>query len=224
MSVSNFFYENPKTGHPSPLEVWLGDIGPLQQRVYQASSPVPLTNISPFHGNANSSENMVSSNAESANPDPSLATPGPPRYVPTGQVHTGQVHSMVVVEMPTIAKIIEVLQAEVKSQENNDGQRNHDEANGSGAGDGNANEGDGQLSAIAGRSLPLLFIRGADGIGYHSGRTIACENVFQGLDLSNPGANAGSAPAGTPDAAWLAAAQAAATADGGLHGWTLRIL
>ena len=50
LTVSNFFYENPKTGHASALEVWLGDIGPLQLRVYPVQAPGPLTNIAPFHG------------------------------------------------------------------------------------------------------------------------------------------------------------------------------
>ncbi len=43
--------------------------------------------------------------------------------------------------------------------------------------------------SVAGRSLPLLFIRSCDGVGYHSGRTITCENVF-GTDtgwMSNNG-------------------------------------
>jgi recombining binding protein (suppressor of hairless) len=68
----------------------------------------------------------------------------------------------------------------------------------------------------------LLFIRPSDGVGYHSGRTIACENVFQTMNL---GSMAGSAPGGgNIDTNWLAAAHAVATADGSLHGWTLRVM
>jgi len=54
------------------------------------------------------------------------------------------------------------------------------------------------------RGVPILFVRPLDGIGYHSGREIACENVFAGV---NP------APvAPTPPGV------------GSYHGWTLRVL
>jgi len=76
---------------------------------------------------------------------------------------------------------------------------------------------------IAGRSLQLLFIRASDGVGYHSGRTIACENVFEGMSLNVISGGPGGSPSGI-DQSWLAAAQAAAAVDGGLHGWTLRVM
>jgi len=77
---------------------------------------------------------------------------------------------------------------------------------------------------LAGRSLPLLFIRALDGVGYHSGRTIACENVFENMNLNVIGRGPGGSPNGIDHQGWLAAAQAAAAVDGGLHGWTLRVM
>lgn len=122
--------------------------------------------------------------------------------------------------MPPLADVIKALEEDAlppngdpASNHNNDppGGQTHQGRNGSGA----------PPPSIAGRSLPLLFIRASDGVGYHSGRTIACENVFQSMDL---GLNGGPNAAAHIDSGWLAAAQAAAAADGGLHGWTLRVM
>ena len=73
---------------------------------------------------------------------------------------------------------------------------------------------------IAGRSLPLLFIRSLDGVGYHSGRVIAADNVLHQMDLSDP------VRANGEGGEWLAAAQAAArlSEDSNLHGWNLKVL
>jgi recombining binding protein suppressor of hairless len=66
---------------------------------------------------------------------------------------------------------------------------------------------------LVGRTLPLLFIRAYDGVGYHSGRTITLENIFAQLNLAHaPGV----------DANWLSAAQQAVGTE--LGGWTLRVL
>lgn len=124
---------------------------------------------------------------------------------------------MVVIELPPVQDIVRALQEEVKRLENG---VNPPTESPNAAGNGNASENDANVD-ITGRTLPLLFIRGFDGVGYHSGRSVACENVFQGIDL-----NAASAGNG-PDAPWLAAAQAAAQAagvDGSIQGWTVRVL
>lgn len=112
--------------------------------------------------------------------------------------------------MPPVQDIVKALQKEARRQ-----QRVQE------VGEGAAEEAEqpGTPPAnITGRSLPLLFIRGADGVGYHSGRTLTAENMFQGIDLSNPPVGAGA-----PDPTWVAAAQAAA-ADGGHYGWSIRVL
>lgn len=140
--------------------------------------------------------------------------PGAPlssRYQPPGPIHT-----IVVVEMPAIEDMIKALEEDIPPTTNGD---SSSKSRASPNGDG-APKPDGQ--SIAGRSLPLLFIRPSDGVGYHSGRAIACENVFQTMDLAGmSGANPGT---GSIDTGWLAAAQAAAAAEGGLHGWTLRVI
>ncbi|KAG8993020.1 hypothetical protein FRB94_011108 [Tulasnella sp. JGI-2019a] len=37
------------------------------------------------------------------------------------------------------------------------------------------------------RGVPILFVRTADGVGYHSGREIACEHVLGAIGMSGPG-------------------------------------
>jgi recombining binding protein (suppressor of hairless) len=67
---------------------------------------------------------------------------------------------------------------------------------------------------VVGQSLPLLFIRPCDGVGYHSGRSIAVENLFAQIHLHNGGPPV--------DAAWLRAAQEAM--GGEMGSWTVRVL
>jgi recombining binding protein (suppressor of hairless) len=42
LTVSNFFYEDPKTRAQTPLDVYLGNLGPLRHRVYQTTTPGSL--------------------------------------------------------------------------------------------------------------------------------------------------------------------------------------
>lgn len=213
--MSNFFYEDRTTGNQTPLDVYLGNLGPLRHRVYQATPPGPLTNISPFVQSMPGPQGMDGMPPESGVGSP---TTGPPRYMPSGPLHT-----IVIVEMPPLVDVIKALEEDAlpPNQEGSGSNHHsphdgspHDSRNGSG----------GPPPSIAGRSLPLLFIRASDGVGYHSGRTIACENVFQTMDLGGMTGNPSSAPGGSIDTGWLAAAQAAAAADGGMHGWTLRVM
>ncbi len=250
LTVSNFFYENPKTGHGSALEVWLGDIGPLQQRVYPVQAAGPLTNITPFHGHnqgvgEGSMQGPMQQQPDASGSESSMSPvqqpqisgqPFPQRFMPMGPAHTN-----VCIEMPAVQEIVKVLQAEVKrlgivppppppqsgeGMERQNGGSDGGEKEGGEAGASSLEETNAALS-IAGRSLPLLFIRGADGIGYHSGRTIAVENVFHGMEAAAQ-QQLGPPPPGSDSNAWMLAAQAAAAAaaaaDGGLHGWTLRVL
>ncbi|KAJ7706292.1 hypothetical protein B0H17DRAFT_973423 [Mycena rosella] len=207
LTVANFFYAHPTTGAHTPLDVYLGNLGPLRHRVYQATPPGPLTNISPF---VNRTGGNIMDNSE-----PPPTSPTSPIAAP--RFSTGPLHAIVIVEMPSLADVIKALEEDALPNAPDDAASNSrpspptDNAQPNGA-----------LSppSIAGRSLPLLFIRPTDGVGYHSGRTIACENVFQAIEMGNMGGNAG----GNVDTGWLAAAQAAASADGGLHGWTLRVM
>lgn len=193
LTVSNFFYEHPTTRQQTALDVYLGNLGPLPLRVYQANPPGPLQ---PLH---------------------QLGQGDPNRYMPS-------LHTIVIVEMPPLADVIKALE--------DDALPNGHSTNGHkpSATDGRHGESSSSgppappLPSIAGRSLPLLFIRASDGVGYHSGRTIACENIFQAMELGNMAGGQASGPPVGMDANWLVAAQAAASADGGMHGWTLRVM
>lgn len=222
LTISNFYYENPNTGQHSPLEVWLGDIGPLHHHVYQPDPLGPLTNVSSFaqtgtHGPIGTDVHHAELHSSSGVMSNTQAPmPGPARYVSAGPLHTA-----VVVELPPIGDILKALQHEAGPSPTHS-QPPHGEAHDAPSATEDvesSSKADITPMSIAGRSLPLLFIRGLDGIGYHSGRTIACESFFQGMDLHNP-----AGAANPTDGAWLAAAQAASAVDGGLHGWTLRVL
>jgi recombining binding protein suppressor of hairless len=207
--VSHFFYEDPKTRQSTALEVYLGNLGPLHQRVYQASSPGPLMNVSPFIHSLTAPDAGPSGDHHGVAIAPGPA-PGamPPRYTPAGPLH-----SIVIIEMPPIADVIKALQEDVIP---------HGEDGTDSSADKSTPGPDGSRpppASLAGRSLPILFIRACDGVGYHSGRTVALENVFSSMDLGGMGGN----PGGHTDAGWLAAAQAA-VGDGGLQGWTFRVL
>jgi recombining binding protein (suppressor of hairless) len=134
-------------------------------------------------------------------------------------------HTIVIVELPPLHDVIKALQEDALSPTTDiTGNGHHPPSSNDASADGQASREDGEgvpSPTIAGRSLPLLFIRASDGVGYHSGRTIACENVFQTMELGLSG-NPTNATGGV-DTGWLAAAQVAA-ADSGLHGWTLRVM
>lgn len=106
-----------------------------------------------------------------------------------------------VVDLPPIAEIVDALQDDSTS----------------GPEASSSTQKKSVIPRINGRSLPLLFIRSADGVGYHSGRTVTCENLFQGVDIASHPPSV--------DPGWLAAAQAA-TVDGNnpYDGWTLRVM
>ena len=214
LTVANFFYNDPKTNIQTPLDVYVGNLGPLRHRLYQATATPhgPLTSVSPFVQSVALAETSPSEVHHVGNVPPvNPAAPLGSRYQPPGPLHT-----IVVVEMPAIEDMIKALEEDSTPTANGDSNK----PRGSPNGDNTSAKPD--APSIAGRSLPLLFIRPSDGVGYHSGRAIACENVFQTMDLAGMG---GTNPgAGSIDTGWLAAAQAAAAAEGGLHGWTLRVI
>ena len=229
LTVSNFFYEDPKTRTQQPLTVYLGNIGPLRARCFPPHAPGPLTNISYGGGIPGPSSELTPNDG---------TVPGVPSNVPTGRYPP--LHTLVTVEMPSLTEVLKALQEDVMPPNalTADGAATGPHTAPSGASAAAGDQVDGVTSgvsqttssspqsAITGRSLPILFIRASDGVGYHSGRTIACENVFQSMDLSGMAPGHVLTPPGGPtaDPGWLAAAQAAASADGGLHGWTLRVL
>lgn len=213
MTVSNFYYAHPKTQQLTPLDVYLGNIGPLPYSVYPDKFS-PLTTISPFvHSGPNANDGPSSGGVS----DSSLGS----RYITSGHTHT-----MLIVDLPPLADVIKAIEDEPSSAvDDREGgataSRSRDAGPPRSVSD-REDSGIGTIAApqhLAGRSLPILFIRSADGVGYHSGRSVAVENLFS--EMGTMGAEGGGA---SVESQWLAAAHAAAAADGGLHGWTLRVV
>lgn len=92
------------------------------------------------------------------------------------------IHTSLTVDLPSVADIVQALQDDIEPPRE---------------GSTRQNGADGKINVVAlnGRSLPLLFIRTFDGVGYHSGRAIAIENVFHALEEMNGG------PSGWPQVA-----------------------
>ncbi|OBZ78791.1 Transcription factor cbf11 [Grifola frondosa] len=205
LTAANFFYEDPKTKAPVPLDVYLGNLGPLRLRIYQTPPTGVLGIMDPF----------ISVPPPPPNPD---GTPAPPQIAPvdfpaTRHLPSANPHTVVVVFLPPMAEVIKAMEEDALPIGEDASTDTRSPRNG----ESSASGGKRTSTSVNGRSLPILFIRAFDGVGYHSGRAISAENVFQTMDLSNPAATA-------DNSGWLAAAQAAATVDGGLHGWTLRVI
>jgi recombining binding protein suppressor of hairless len=183
-----------------PLDVYLGSIGPLRLRAYQTSPPGPLTTVSPHVQSLPALPAGPSGGTQSDHPIPSPLHPTERRYV--GEY----LHTVVVVELPSMSEIVDSLQDEQIEQSS----QSH-----------SPTQKPSRRPPVTSRTLPLLFIRSSDGVGYHSGRTVTCEHAFQGVDLTSIGTRPPNV-----DPGWLAAAQAAAAGvnGGNLHGWTLRVM
>lgn len=269
LTVSNFFYQHPETHAHTPLEVWLGGLGPLRQRIFQATPPGPLTSVSPYaipsggpiSGEAiNIAEAGPSGNSQHSGDTPQTIV-APPRFVPSGPLHT-----IIIVDLPPMNEIVKSLQDRVMSlaagveaarmmapgtstrsppldrDRRSVGGRNgvapdHRPDAGSSSGQppqSIVSEGVSSSHAhhpslsgleevpehggpLPGQSLPLLFIRSSDGMGYHSGRSIACDHTFHDMSsIRSP--TDGRSPA---ESSWLGPSP---TADGGLQGWSLRVI
>ena len=204
LTIANFFYQDPKSQGQRALDIYLGSLGPLPCRIYKAPPPGPLTAVVGLPG-----------------PSPGqyaqeIGTDGMPRTDNNQASIFGQdylmppIHNIVLVDLPPMDEIIAAFKDEgPPPPQRNGGHHNGGPANGGGGGGGGAEREDARPKV-----LPLLFIRSYDGVGYHSGRSLRLENVFEHMRDAN----------GNLDEAWLAAAHAAATVEGGLHGWTLRVL
>lgn len=267
LTVSNFFYQHPETHAHTPLEVWLGGLGPLRQRIFQATPPGPLTSVSPYaipsggpiSGDAiNIAEAGPSGNSHHSGDTPQTIV-APPRFVPSGPLHT-----IIIVDLPPMNEIVKSLQDGVislaagaaeaarmmapasttrspsldrdrRSEARNGVTPDHRSDGGPSSGPSVATEGSSShahhpsLSGLEdvqgpehggplpGQSLPLLFIRGSDGMGYHSGRSIACDHTFHDIgSIRSP--TDGRSPV---EGGWLGPAP---NADGSMQGWSLRVI
>ena len=100
--MSNFFYENSKTRQRLPLDIYLGNLGPLMSRVYEAAPPGPLTTITPFVPAEQSGQVLDSTNGGPAGQ--------PPRYM-----HS-PLHTIGVVELPSLQDVVAALQESPRLQ------------------------------------------------------------------------------------------------------------
>lgn len=194
LTVANFFYTHPHTREQTPLSIYLGNLGPLRHEINAPYPPGPLTSVSPY--------------VQAIGPDgvqrdepigPGVSPLERPPYVSAGPIHTS-----ISVDLPPMADILRALQEDIEPPPHDAGAPQ----NGSSA-DPKLN-----VAALNGRSLPLLFIRSADGVGYHSGRAIAVENIFQSLEMNGR----------TDDQAWLAQAQGMQGLEAAMHSWSLRVI
>ncbi|KAF7320087.1 Pyruvate kinase [Mycena kentingensis (nom. inval.)] len=181
LTVANFFFLDPNTNAHAPLDVYLGNLGPLRHRIYQASPTGPLTNVGSY--------------------DPSdPASPSSPTMI--GPPRVGPVHAIVIVEMPALADIIKTIGEDLDDSV-------------ASSSSPSVQNGTVPASAVNGRTLPLLFIRPVDGVGYHSGRSIAIENMLYQNNLEGP-----SSSGHNGDTGWMSVV----AADAALTGWTLRVM
>ncbi|KAI0094950.1 transcription factor [Irpex rosettiformis] len=214
LTVANFFYEHPKHGGRTTLDIYIGNLGPLQSTYYVPGWSHDHTNSSPF---------VQAIGPDGVAREQTVGSGGTTTRPITNSVlftANGMTHVSVVVKVPEMVELLKAIQDDLEppTAEEKAG-KDHPKKDKS-----KPNEPvlkPENAAHVAGRSLPLLFVRSHDGIGYHSGRAIACENVFQTMDIAGmagPGNGAGL------NTDWLAAAQAAASVDNGMHGWTLRVI
>ncbi|KAG6911519.1 hypothetical protein DXG01_011821, partial [Tephrocybe rancida] len=190
LTVSNFFYEDPKTRMSTPLDIYLGNLGPLPHRIYQpTTAPGPLTAVSPFVQTLPGGPQDGGPSDPGGSASPTL---GGPRFMPS------PMHTIVIVEMPTIEAVIKALDQDALPPHREGSGSNHHSPTADGSAPETRNGPSQPSLSIAGRSLPLLFIRAFDGVGYHSGRTITCEPHYPSLDLGN-------IPSNIDPGSWMAA-------------------
>lgn len=156
MSVSGFYGINPTTGAKEPLQVWVGDIGPLRVASYEGlatqtgplGSPITDGLLPTFHVNT-----------------PSGGGSSPGRSAP--------VNAFVAVTLPPVRDLIRALMDSVRVSRPNGGSSRgqSSQTNGSGLeGDLDSEEELWARDPI----LPVLFLRKWDDIGFHSGYVVRC--------------------------------------------------
>ncbi|KAJ7465423.1 hypothetical protein B0H11DRAFT_1814757 [Mycena galericulata] len=154
LKVAGLLYFEPLTGAQRPLDVFLGNLGPLRYADLQTF----------------------------ANPsrDNDAGIPGFPLHsASTPPLLARNSYALAVIEMPALAELMKALEQDVfpvVSDDLSSDRRRSPPA------DNTWSNGDTRTSMV-GRSLPLLFIRPLDGVVYHSGRSIACEKISNNTPL-----------------------------------------
>jgi len=159
----------------------------------------------------------------------------PPRFVPSGPLHT-----IIIVDLPPISDIVKNLQESMAhmtgdgmmrppppparggdsinmNMNRRDGPSDSGSTSDGGGGGGPNDEIPGPENGgpMPGQALPLLFIRGSDGMGYHSGRSIACDHIYPEVSIEGMHGRAGADGRSAADGTWLS---------GNTGGWQLRVL
>lgn len=183
LSVAGF-YSTTTSGAKEPLQVWLGDMGPL--RLISNDGPVtsngPSGSKAPIVPLTTTTQDFVVTVTSLSNASSSNGS-GPNLRDPLAQ-------SFIAVELPPMPEILRALLDSVRGRRvvasTNGGHLTaeplpnlgvHDEhsrrRNGDGVDDQQQGETDEELW-MKDPALPLLFVRGSDGIGFHSGYALRC--------------------------------------------------
>lgn len=193
LTVANFFYRHPHTNEQTPLSIYLGNLGPLRHRINAPYPPGPLTSVSPY---------VQAIGPDGVQRDEPIG-PGVSPLERSPYLAANPIHTSITVDLPPMADILRSLQEDLEPPRDGAAPQN-----------GTSTDPKLNVAALNGRSLPLLFIRAADGVGYHSGRAIAVENIFQSLEINGR----------TDDQAWLAQAQGMQGLEAAMHSWSLRVI
>ena len=199
LTIANFFYEDPRTQGQRALDIYLGSLGPLPCRIYKAPPPGPLTAVSGMPQPAPHYIQEVGVDGLPRTDDNQGNVFGQDYLMPP-------IHNIVMVDLPPMEEIVKALEEEPSPRANGSHQN------------GSSNGSEREMVA-SGKTLPLLFIRSYDGVGYHSGRSLQLEhiNVLQHIDsMTNGGVSL--------DSGWFTTSQVASNIDGGGAAWSLRVL
>lgn len=230
LTVSNFFYQGSQGGCLTPLEIWLGAIGPLPHRVLHTAEVEERLKVPRFIGSMAGIRDSTRRSSETDCEDPGSATGVSAisgseilatMMIPPSLGSSGSNHTAIVVELPELHAILKTIQDGVNTASNSSIVQNDKEAVHTSRTDGNYANFGFPVASISGRGLPLLFVRSLDGIGYHSGRSIVCENVFRSMEFSDPSDNTEHST--SRHARWFDVGETAPPVVGGMNGWMMHI-
>ena len=177
------FFSTTASGAKEPLQVWLGDMGPLRliSNDGAATPPVPSGSKAPIVPLTTTTQDFVVTVTSLSNPSTSTNN-GP-------NLRDPPVTTFIAVELPSMPDILRALLESVR------GRRITSSVNGGpepppnlghGRNGGTIHEDEGTETDeelwMKDPALPLLFVRGSDGIGFHSGYALRC------VPVTGPGA------------------------------------
>ena len=199
LDVFNFYSPDPITNAPTPMEVWIGSIGPLAIRIQP-------TNTQPYntHFDVTTAQSLEPVDShDGSNLPPHGQDPGAPPNLTINRVPPNI--TSISVELPTPHEILNAI-----LQRDADGMTIPAPAGATASGSPSSasptpggsrppapgtrsssftgREGENApFSALSGRSLPIFFVRPYDRVGYMSGYSLVCESLFNGPALHGTG-------------------------------------